>query len=116
VDSPGRRSLLITLLSSTVLMAVAGVLSLSMNLAPFLLVWAIGGVAALVLAQRSLVARLPRLSSTPRSRPRVLLGVAGAVVAVVLVVTVLGGGIFMLAPVAGTDRALTFPAQLPQSE
>lgn len=116
VDSPGRRSLLITLLSSTVLMAVAGVLSLSMNLAPFLLVWAIGAVAALVLAQRSLVARLPRLSSTPRSRPRVLLGVAGAVVAVVLVVTVLGGGIFMLAPVAGTDRALTFPAQLPQSE
>jgi transglutaminase-like putative cysteine protease len=38
------------------------------------------------------------------------------VVAVVLVVTVLGSGIFMLAPVAGTDRALTFPAQLPQSE
>jgi transglutaminase-like putative cysteine protease len=96
-------------------MAVAGVLSLSMNLAPFLLVWAVGAVAALVLAQRSLVGRLPALTSSPRSRPRVLTGVAGAVVAVVLVVTVLGSGIFMLAPVAGTDRALTFPAQLPQS-
>ena len=116
VDSPGRRSLLISLLSSTVLMAVAGVLSLSMNLAPFLLVWAVGAVAALVLAQRSLVGRLPALSNEPRSHPRVLLGVAGAVVAIVLVVSVIGSGIFMLAPVAGTDRSLTFPAQLPQSE
>jgi transglutaminase-like putative cysteine protease len=116
VDSPGRRSLLISLLSSTVLIALAGVLSLSMNLAPFLLVWAIGAVAALVLAQRSLVGRLPRLARAPRSRSRVLLGAAGAVVAIVLVVSVIGSGIFMLAPVAGTDRSLTFPAQLPRSD
>lgn len=60
-DSPGRRSLLISLLASTVMVAVAGVVSLSMDIAPYLLVWAVAAVAALVLAQRALLARLPRL-------------------------------------------------------
>ena len=62
VDSPGRRSLLITLLSSTVLIAVAGVLSLSMAIVPFLLLWGLAAITALVLAQRSLVERLPALA------------------------------------------------------
>ena len=42
-------------------MAVAGVLSLSMDVAPFLLVWAVGAVAALVLA--------PTLARRPAPRP-----------------------------------------------
>ncbi len=116
IDSPGRRALFITLLSGTVLMAVAGVLSLSMTIAPYLVVWAIAGIAALVLAHRSALTRLPALR-TPAPKPgRVALSSALSVVIVLLVVAILGAGVFMIAPVAGTSRSLTFPAQLPQSD
>ncbi len=116
-DSPGRRSLLITLLASTVLIAVAGVLSLSMAIVPFLALWAVAAVAALVLAQRSVLSRLPPLTPTPpvvvpaprSERPT-------AILITLVVVAVLGTGAFMLAPVAGTDRALTFPAELPSTD
>lgn len=117
VDSPGRRSLLITLLSSTVLVAVAGVLSLSMAIVPFLLLWGVAAVTALVLAQRSVLTRLPDLAAD-RARPkaRAALGSTAAVLITLVVVAILGTGVFMLAPVAGTDRALTFPAELPSTE
>ena len=120
VDSPGRRALLITLLSSIVLMAVAGVLSLSMA---HRAVPASSGpsraIAALVLAP-ALRARAGSPRSTghgaePPSRRRSACGDRGRASAL-LVVAILGAGVFMIAPVAGTDRSLTFPAQLPQTD
>lgn len=116
IDSPGRRALLITLLASTVLLAVAGVLSLSMAIAPYLLIWAVAGISALVLAQRSALSRLPNLAPRTARRRSVAVGSGVAVLITLLVVTILGAGIFMVAPVAGTNRSLTFPAELPRSD
>ena len=116
LDSPGRRGLLVTLLASSVLMAVAGVLSVSMAMVPFLLIWAGAAVSALVLGQRSLLDRLPALSSEPEPRPRALVS-AGAAIGVTLLAGVLvGAALFTVAPVAGTSRSLTFPAELPRSD
>ena len=116
VDSPGRRGLFISLLASIVLISVAGVLSITMAIAPFILVWGICATAALVVGQRAELAPLPALATTPPSRPRAVLSGATAVAVSLLAVAVFGAGLFMIAPVAGTDRSLTFPAQLPQTE
>ena len=68
------------------------------------------------LGQRAELAPLPALSGKPPVRSRALLSGATAVGASVLAVVVLGAGLFMIAPVAGTDRTLTFPAQLPRTQ
>ena len=68
-DSPGRRALMVTLLSTAVLIAIAGVLSLSMAIVPFLVLWAVASVAALVLGQRVLLDRLPNLAPRREARP-----------------------------------------------
>jgi transglutaminase-like putative cysteine protease len=115
VDSPGRRGLFIALLAGIVLISVAGVLSISMGIAPFIAVWAVCAITALVVGQRAELAPLPALSRPPPVRWAVLSG-ATAVGASVLAVIVLGAGLFMIAPVAGTERTLTFPAQLPKSQ
>lgn len=116
LDSPGRRGLFISLLASIVLVAIAGVLSISMSVAPYIVLWAVAAITALVLGQRADLAPLPALSDTSPRRGRVITRSAAAVGVSLLVVVVLGAAIFMVAPVAGTDRALTFPAELPQSE
>jgi protein-glutamine gamma-glutamyltransferase len=116
VDSPGRRALLITLLSSVVIVAVAGVLSVSMDILPFLAVWAVAAITGLVLGQRSSLAALPSLTGAAPRRGHSSISSAFAIVVTVVVVGVLGAGVFMVAPVAGTNRALTFPAQLPRTE
>ena len=116
LDSPGRRGLLVTLLASSVLMAVAGVLSLSMAMVPFLLIWAGAAVSALVLGQRSLLDRLPALSSEPEPRPRALVSAGAAIGVTLLAVVLVGAALFTVAPVAGTSRSLTFPAELPRSD
>jgi transglutaminase-like putative cysteine protease len=116
VDSPGRRALLISLLSSVVIVAVAGVLSVSMEILPFLAVWGVAAITSLVLGQRAALASLPALSARTPRRGRASLGSAFAIIVTLLVVAVLGAGVFMVAPVAGTNRALTFPAQLPRTE
>jgi transglutaminase-like putative cysteine protease len=116
LDSPGRRGLFISLLASVVLIAIAGVLSISMGVAPYILLWAVAAITALVLGQRAELATLPALSDVPPRRSRVITRGAVAVGVSMLVVLVLGAAIFMVAPVAGTDRALTFPAQLPNSQ
>ena len=116
VDSPGRRGLFIALLAGIVLLSVAGVLSISMGIAPFIAVWAVCATAALVVGQRAELAPLPALSQPPPAHSRALLSGATAVGASILAVTVLGAGLFMIAPVAGTDRTLTFPAQLPRTQ
>src|SRR6202022_715060 len=53
LDVPARRDLLFSLLSSVVLMAVAGALSVSIALVPYLIVWGAASALALVLAHRS---------------------------------------------------------------
>ncbi|MGZ4800128.1 MAG: transglutaminase TgpA family protein [Acidimicrobiia bacterium] len=116
IDSPGRRALLITLLSSAVLMAVAGVLSLTMAIVPFLILWVVASITALVLGQRALLHRLPELAPPSARRKGAALGTATAVLVALVIVAVLGTGVFMVAPVAGTNRSLTFPAELPKTD
>lgn len=116
MDSPGRRALLITLLSSAVLMAVAGVLSVSTAIVPFLVIWGVAAVTALVLGQRALMLRLPDLAPRGHGRPGARIGTAAAIAVTLVVVAILGAAAFMVAPVAGTSRSLTFPAELPRSD
>ena len=68
-------------------------------------------LVALGLDYRAELEELPGLSaSSPPRFGRVALAVPAAILAAVLLV---GFGVFMLVPVAGTNRALTFPSQLP---
>ncbi len=111
LDTPNRRGLMVLLVASLVLVSLAGVLSISMAIAPWLLVWAFAALIALRLGYRAELAELPALGRpTSRPRPATTFGIPAAILASVLL---LGFGVFMLVPVAGTDRALTFPAQLP---
>lgn len=118
MDVPARRDLLFSLVSSLVLMAVAGVLSVSSSLGPFLLVWAGAAMASLVLAHRSEVAERPHLEvdrgpsatgdspASGRSPIRPAAGLAALVAVVALAV-------FLVLPAAGAGRAIAFPARLP---
>lgn len=124
LDVPARRDLMFSIVSSLVLMAVAGVLSISMNLLWYLVVWAVAAASGLVLAYRSQLSGLPALprATTPsdggpsavgRTRRGGALGqVIRAVSATVAVVVVVATGAFFLLPPAGQARALTFPSQL----
>jgi transglutaminase-like putative cysteine protease len=117
LDVPARRDLMFSLVSSLVLMAVAGVLSISLTYGVHLLLWAPAALAALVLAHRSELhdlPRLPRPAATPRvPRARVALDVARPVAVATAFVAVLGTGAFLVVPAAGAARAITFPAELP---
>lgn len=119
VDLPARRDLLFSLMSSVVLLAVAGVLSVSMAFALHLAVWSVAALAALRVAHRRELERVPAVlpSTTPSTmtRRRAAVGVWRPVVVVVVLVSVLGGIAFMVVPPAGTARALTFPASLPSA-
>lgn len=114
MDVPARRDLMFSLVSSLVLMAVAGVLSISLSFGFFFVTWAVAAVASLALAHRSELAELPRLGSSPLDIAGAR-GVMRSIVAVVLLVLVVGSGLFLLLPAAGSARALTFPAQLPEA-
>ncbi len=111
LDTPNRRGLMVLLVASLVLVSLAGVLSISMAIAPWLLVWGFAALASLVLGYRAELAELPGLGGGPPpsfewSSLWVPLGVLVTVLAV-------GFGVFMVVPVAGTNRALIFPSQLP---
>jgi protein-glutamine gamma-glutamyltransferase len=95
LDVPARRDLLFSLASSVLLVAVAGVLSVSVALTPHLVVWAVAFVASLVLAHRSELAELPPLATGPRPSDRGVLRSAGAAAAVVMV---LAAAVFLVAP------------------
>lgn len=111
LDTPNRHGLLVLLVASLVLVSLAGVLSISMAIAPWLLVWGFAGLVALGLAYRAELEELPGLGTAPAPRfGRASLAVPAAILAAVLLV---GFGVFMLVPVAGSNRALTFPSQLP---
>ena len=115
-DVPARRDLLFSLMSSLVLMAVAGVLSVSMDLVAYLLVWALAVGTSLVLAYRSELAETPALGSPgtpgPASAPRSGGSLLRPVVGVAAAVTVVAAGLFSVLPPAGQSRAVTFPHQL----
>ena len=124
LDVPARRDLMFSVLSSLVLMAVAGVLSISMNLLWYLVVWAVAAAASLVLAYRSELSTLPALpraagaagSDRPRSFWSGRTGDTGpmmrAVAVTVAVVVAVGTMAFFVLPPAGQARALTFPSEL----
>ena len=114
LDTPNRRGLLVLLVASLVLVSLAGVLSISMAIAPWLLIWAFSALVSLVLAYRAELEELPALDRdrTPRGFDRSTVLVPLAVLGTVLAV---GFGVFMVVPVAGTNRALTFPATLPDN-
>jgi protein-glutamine gamma-glutamyltransferase len=122
LDVPARRDLLFSLLSGLVLMAVAGVLSVSAALGPNLIVWGLATVVALVLSHRSEVRSLPGLLGADRlvaeGRPGPRGRAASAfrpVLAVVALVAVLGAAVFLVVPAAGAGKAVAFPARLPNS-
>jgi transglutaminase-like putative cysteine protease len=111
LDTPNRHGLLVLLVASLVLVSLAGVLSISMAIAPWLLIWGFAALVALGLAYRAELEELPGLGAAAAPRlGRATLAVPAAILALVLLV---GFGVFMLVPVAGTNRALTFPSQLP---
>ena len=114
LDVPARRDLLFSLVSSLVLMAVAGVLSISLSFGVFFVVWAVAAVASLTLSHRSELADYPRLGSTSIEVADAK-GVVRSVAAVVALVLLLGTGLFLVLPAAGSARALTFPAELPEA-
>ncbi|HZT64740.1 MAG TPA: transglutaminaseTgpA domain-containing protein [Acidimicrobiales bacterium] len=116
LDATARRDLQFSLFVSVVVMATAGILSVSVTLAGFLAVWAVAAATGLVLAHRSALAEAPLLPpeakgpSTRMAARRPALVVAAALVGAVAV----GMGLLFVVPPAGTARALTFPAALRQ--
>ena len=118
LDVPARRDLLFSLVSSLVLVAVAGVLSITLSFGTWLAIWACAAVVSLVLGYRRELAALPPLGPThmdhrgDNREVRVVIRAASLVVALVLF---LGVVVFRLVPAAGGARAFTFPARLPDS-
>ena len=76
LDTPNRHGLLVLLVASLVLVSLAGVLSISMAIAPWLLVWGFAALVALGLAYRAELEELPRLGTAraPRFGRAVLVG------------------------------------------
>ena len=125
LDVPARRDLQFSLLSSLVLVAVAGVLSTSSALAPYLIVWGIAAVVSLVLSHRSEVRSLPALlgagaeaaaaSADARRRASARFASLRPVVGLLALVALLGGAVFLVVPAAGAGKAVAFPARLPNT-
>jgi transglutaminase-like putative cysteine protease len=83
-----------------------------MALALWIVLWAMSLLIAIVAAHRDEVASLPRLGETAPNRGREISRAVGTSLAAGLAVILVGAAVFMVAPVAGTNRALTFPASL----
>lgn len=120
-DVPSRRDLRFSLVSSLTLIGIGGVLSISGSFALDLTLWAIAGLAALVLMDRSERAELPspipaddKVSPLRRSMLMNVGGAALPIAASFLAVAALAASIFLVMPATGTARALTFPAELPE--
>ena len=122
LDVPARRDLLFSLLSSLVLVAVAGVLSVSSSLGPSLVVWGIATVISLVLSHRSEVRSLPGLlgadpppDRASRRARRQRMASLRPILGIVALVGILGGAVFLVVPAAGAGKAVAFPARLPEN-
>ncbi|HEY7439797.1 MAG TPA: DUF3488 and transglutaminase-like domain-containing protein [Acidimicrobiia bacterium] len=111
VDTSNRRSLLVLLIASPVIVGTAGVLSIDMALAVWIALWAVSLLVAIVLSHRDEMASLPRLGAIRPKRSEISSAI-GTSLAGGLAVVLIGAAIFMVAPVAGTSRSLTFPASL----
>ncbi|TML64633.1 MAG: DUF3488 domain-containing protein, partial [Actinobacteria bacterium] len=116
LDVPSRRDLLFSLGASIIVVAVAGVFSISFAFAPYLATWAAASVVALVLAHRSELGALPALgppaggARSGRSR-----GIARPLAAVVVAVTVLAGGLLLVVPASAPRHPWSLPARLAQT-
>ena len=110
LDVPARRDLMFSLASSVVLIAIAGVLSVSAALAVHVVVWGAAFVGGLVLAHRRELEELPALAAPVDTRPATL---ARPVVAIAAGVALLGSAALLVIP-AGSARAFAFPARLPR--
>lgn len=106
---PTRRDLLFSVASSVALIAIAGVLSTSLDLVPHLLVWLVAFVTSLVLAHDSELAELPALGP-PIDEGRSAVPSVAAVVAVLVVVA---SALFAVVPGATANQRFAFPASLP---
>ena len=107
---PARRDLMFSVASSVALIALAGVLSTSLDLVPHLVVWLGGFVASLVLAHHSELDELPVLDHSTTPGPR---AVARPAVGVIAALLVLATAAFLVTPGASADRRFAFPARLP---
>jgi transglutaminase-like putative cysteine protease len=107
---PARKDLLFSIASSVALIALAGVLSTSLDLVPHLIVWLVAFVASLVLAHDSELDELPSLQPD-RPRRAVVRPVAGVAAALVVLAT----AAFVVAPGATASRRFAFPARLPDT-
>jgi hypothetical protein len=108
VHLPLRRDLMFSIASSVALIALAGVLSTSLDVAPHLVVWLVAFVTSLVLAHRRELDELPPLAQALGDGRAVLRPIAGVIAVLVLVAT----GVFLVTPGASADRRLGFPARL----
>lgn len=110
---PGRRDLVFGLVASGVTFAVVGVLSLSITMAPLLLVWVVAATTALVLGHRDDVRAVGVLEAAKQDR---LATDAKAVARIGGILTLVAALVFVLLPAASTSRALAFPINLPSIE
>jgi transglutaminase-like putative cysteine protease len=114
MDVPARRDLMFSLVSSLTLILAGAVLSVSLDFAPWLVVWTLAALTSLVLAYRRDLAALPALDPTTPAR-RSPAGLARPVLAVVVIVGVLATGTLLVIPAAGTTTSLAFPSHLPSA-
>ena len=124
-DVPTRRDLSFSLVSSLVLMGVAGTLSISLSFAYLLVGWVVPAFVAMLLMHRREQAELPapgppgagsraRMSHTRvRHSRQVVAGRVVAAVATLTAIVAVAGLAFMALPAAGGVRAFTFPVSLP---
>jgi transglutaminase-like putative cysteine protease len=115
MDVPARRDLLFSLVSSLTLVTAAGVLSVSLGFAPWLIVWGVAALASLVLAYRRQLDELPTLTNAVGGGAEHGARLVRPVIAVVAVVALLGTGVLLVVPAAGPTKSLAFPAHLPQA-
>jgi protein-glutamine gamma-glutamyltransferase len=115
-DATAPRDLRFSVLVSAVVMATAGLLSISLGLLPYVMAWAVAGVATMVLTHRGALVRLPVLAPPGRggvavgANRRAALGLQGGLA--LGLALVIGLGLFVIAPAAGTAQALFFPAAI----
>jgi protein-glutamine gamma-glutamyltransferase len=116
-DVPARRDLRFSLVASTVLIGVGGVLSISTEYGVSLAIWGAAAIGALALMHRSELAELPAPQATEVAIRPAAIQRAVTISTVWLSITaaagLLAGSLFLLLPAAGTARAFTFPASLP---
>jgi protein-glutamine gamma-glutamyltransferase len=116
-DVPARRDLRFSLVASTVLIGVGGVLSISTGYGVSLALWGAAAVGALALMHRSERAELPapQVADVAARPATIQRAITTTIVwlSITAAAGLLAGSLFLFLPAAGTARAFTFPASLP---